>query len=436
MIRATASYRWQHFCYNLLGYLVWPLLFVHLWRKSRHDANYRQRWSERLALAPQRLHWRRGGVLIHAVSVGELNAARPVIEHLLAQHPHCPVTITTATPTASALLIDWFGDRCQHCYLPFDLGWVMARFMRQLQPRLLLLLETELWPNLILQARGQDARVAVINGRFSPSTLALFSRFRAFTRYTLQALDWVAAQTATDVERFIQAGANAQSVELVGNLKMDVPIAPQLRLDAQQLRAGLQPRPVLVAGSTHAGEEALLLQAFMAARQTFPDLLLVLAPRHPDRAEAVAQLLDQQQLHSLRLSSKQTLSASVDVLLIDTLGQLLQWYGAADVVFLGGTLVNIGGHNPVEAAAMGTMQLIGPYHQQIKHTALALAETGAAVLLSDHEQLLPALLQCLQDSARRRHCSAAVQLLISQQQGALGKTTAWIDAQLSRDNAG
>ena len=423
--------RWQHRCYNLLGYLIWPLLFAHLWRKSLHNKAYRSRWRERLALAPQRRQWQRGGVLIHAVSVGELNAARPVIEHLLQQHPGCAVTITTTTPTASALVQDWFQQRCQHCYLPFDLHWSMRRFMQQLQPQLLLLLETELWPNLILQARRQGSQIAVINGRFSPSTVALFRRFHSFSRHTLAALDWIAAQTVTDAERFIQAGADAAAVAVIGNLKMDVPIDPALHVAARQLRERLQPRPLLVAGSTHEGEEAMLLEACVQLRARHADLLLVLAPRHPERADVVAQLLQQQGLQCVRLSSGREISASTDVVLIDMLGQLLQWYGAADVVFLGGTLVNVGGHNPVEAAAMGSMQVIGPYHQQIEHTAAALAATGAARLLQHSDQLAATLLEVLDDSARRRHVTSAAQLLISQQHGALAKTTDWIDAQLA-----
>ena len=428
--------RWQHRCYNLLGYVIWPLLFMHLWRKSLHNADYRQRWRERLALAPQRQHWRTGGVLIHAVSVGELNAARPVIEHLLQQHPDCPITITTTTPTASALVSDWFAERCQHSYLPFDLQYCMQRFMQQLQPHLLLLLETELWPNLILQARHHGSRIGVINARFSPATVALFRRFHSFSRATMCALDWIAAQTEIDAERFIQAGAEADVVAVVGNLKMDVPIDPELHVAARQLRERLQPRPVLVAGSTHEGEEVLLLQAFASLRSSHPDLLLVLAPRHPERADVVAQLLLQRQLHYLRLSSGRDVTAATEVVLIDLLGQLLLWYGAADVVFLGGTLVNIGGHNPVEAAAMGTMQVIGPHHQQIEHTATALAETGAAVLLQHADELTTALSAVLADSARRRHVTAAAQLLISRQHGALATTTDWIDTQLLASDQG
>jgi len=400
-----------------------------------HNVDYRRRWRERLALAPQRQHWRSGGVVIHAVSVGELNAARPVIEHLLQQHTDCPVTITTTTPTASALVSDWFQDRCQHCYLPFDLQWCMQGFMQQLQPRLLLLLETELWPNLILQARQHGCRIGVINARFSPSTVALFRRFHGFSRATLSALDWIAAQTETDAERFIQAGAVADAVAVVGNLKMDVPIEPGLHVAARQLRERLQPRPILVAGSTHEGEEALLLQAYAQIRSSHPDLLLVLAPRHPERADAVAHLLLQQKLRCIRLSSGREVGATVDVVLIDMLGQLLLWYGTADVVFLGGTLVNIGGHNPVEAAAMGTMQVIGPYHQQIEHTAAALAATGAAIVLRQQSELATQIMAVLDDSARRRHVTSAAQLLISQQHGALAKTTDWIDARLATGKA-
>ncbi len=298
--------------------------------------------------------------------------------------------------------------------------------------RVLLLLESEVWPNLILQATQHGCCVAIINARLSASTAVVYRRFDGFLRHTLGVVNWIAAQSESDAERFLRIGAAATTVEVVGNLKMDVSIDPQLHVAARQLRERLQPRPILVAGSTHQGEEALLLQAIVTVRSVFPELLLVLAPRHPERADAVAQLLQQQQLKCVRLSSGRDIGDDVDVVLIDMLGQLLRWYGAADVVFLGGTLINIGGHNPVEAAAMGTMQIIGPYHQRIEHTAAALAATGAAVLLQHHDELAEVLITALEDSAKRRHVTSAAQLMISQQHGALAKITDWIDARLNQ----
>lgn len=414
--------RW---CYSTIFWVIVPFLLCHLLWKSRHDPAYRQRWRERFAHPHRFSQWRTGGILLHAVSVGELNAARPVVDNLLLRYPDIPVVITTTTPTASRQVREWFGERVQHSYLPFDLPQLMARFVGRLKPRLVLVMETEIWPNLFAHAQRQGAFLAMLNARLSRRTAKRYRLLAPLVSATLRRVAWLGAQTRDDANRLIASGAEPGAVEVTGNLKFDLQPSAQDRQRVDELQAQLGNRLVCIAGSTHDGEEQVLLRLFRPLQALAPKLLLVLAPRHPDRAARVSALCEQHGLHTVRYTRSQPIDTRAEVIILDVIGQLLSWYGAADIAFLGGTLVPVGGHNAVEPAAMGCALLVGPYRENIQETAARLQAAEAAMLIdSEAEELEQCLRRLITDSALRHRLGDNARQLVASQSGGLEKTLA------------
>jgi 3-deoxy-D-manno-octulosonic-acid transferase len=344
---------------HLLRAVAWPTL----WWLGRRAPGFRQRWDERRARAPFPAAFR-GGLVVHAVSMGEVVAATPLVEGLLAARPDLPLTFTCTTPTASALIVERFGARVHHRYLPFDTPGAVRRFLDQAAPRLLLVMETELWPALLRQAQARGTAVVVAGGRLSERSARRYARWPALTGPLLAAVDLLLVQDAAARARFLALGAAPSRVLVTGSPKFDT--APPAGAEALQarFRAMTAGRTVWLAASTHEGEEGALLDALATLRARRPALLLVLVPRHPQRFDAVAALLDARGLRWQRrsaLADGQACDADTDVLLGDTMGELHAWYGAAALAFVGGTLVERGGHSPLEAMAVGTPVLSGPH---------------------------------------------------------------------------
>jgi len=414
--------RLSRWCYSTIFWLIIPFLLCHLLWKGHANPNYRKRWRERFG-RPAGLHqWSTDGILLHAVSVGELNAARPVIDALLFNHPQLSITITTTTPTASQQVQAWFGDQVQHAYLPFDVPLFIGSFLAQLKPRLVLIMETEIWPNLFFYAQQHGAVLTMLNARLSRRTAQHYRWLTLLVRPTLQCVNWLGAQSRADASRLIKHGAQPSAVEITGNLKFDLQPRPQTWQRTKTLQAQLQQRLVWLAGSTHEGEELVLLRLFAQLQTEFPNLLLILAPRHPDRAEKVYNLCQQYDLHTVRYTHSQPIDNQAEVIILDIIGQLLSWYGAADIAFLGGTLVPIGGHNPIEPAAMGCPVIVGPNRENIAETADRLSIAKAAILI-DQETELPSLVQALlADPERRQQMGQRAQRLVASESGGLEKT--------------
>ncbi len=411
--------RW---CYSTIFWLIVPFLLCHLLWKSRNNHKYRQRWRERFSYSDALSSWPGGGVLLHAVSVGELNAARPVLENILRHYPQTPVMITTTTPTASEQVCEWFGTRVQHMYLPFDLPQLMNRFIGRLQPRLVLIMETEIWPNLFAQAHRHGAFLAMLNARLSPRTANRYQWLSPLMTATLEQVNWLGVQTQGDARRLIDNGVQQAAIAITGNLKFDLQPNQQDKQRVLDLKSQLGERLVWTAGSTHDGEELILLQLFRDLQQHSPNLLLVLAPRHPDRAERVYAHCRQLGLRTVRYTHSQPIDTDAEIIILDVIGQLLSWYGASDLAFLGGTLVPVGGHNAVEPAAMGCPVVVGPFRENIQETAMRLKQAQAAVLLKTKADLKPALLQLLSDSDLRQQMGLAAERLVASQSGGLEKT--------------
>src|SRR5471032_445681 len=343
--------------YTALFYLGLPLVAIRLWLRSRKAPAYAERIGERFSLGLPTMQ--PGGIWVHAVSVGESIAAAPMIRALLERYPQLPITVTCMTPTGSERIQALFANepRIQHCYLPYDLPCASKRFLDRVQPKLAVIMETELWPNHIHQCAKRGIPVALANARLSARSAKGYGRFARLTRPMLEEMSLIAVQTEAEAERFRQLGARPECVEVTGSIKFDLSIDPQLLVRAAELRGQwqAQERPVWIAASTHEGEDAVVLAAHRQLLGNYPNALLILVPRHPERFDSVFALCQEQGFSTVRRSSGEPVSAQTSVLLGDTMGELLFLYALADSAFVGGSLVPNGGQhlfNFLEIAAL------------------------------------------------------------------------------------
>ena len=341
----------------LLAVAALPLL-AYLWWRGRADPGYRQRWGERFGHAGTGAA-RPGVVLVHCGSVGEVLAARPLIEALLADPRWGRPLVTCTTPTGSSQIRSSYGERVDHVYFPLDLPNATRRFLQTWQPRLVILLERELWPNFLHIAHGMGVPAVVANARLSDRSAAGYRRWTSIMRPALASLRLVCCEDQATAGRFTALGVSPQRVVVTGNIKSDLRLEPSLAKRVAAIRTTLGHRPVLTAGSTHAGEDEALLDAFRHHLAQAPDTLLILVPRHPERFDAVAALLQQAGLRFIRRSAGGSPDAGTQVLLGDSMGELMLWYGVADACFVGGSLIPRGGHNPLEVLALDKPLITG-----------------------------------------------------------------------------
>lgn len=407
--------------YSLAFYLLLPLILAYFLWRSRREPGYRQRWAERFGAGRRASP---GGIWLHAASVGEVQAARTLVESLLQQYPQLPVTISCVTPTGSQRILELWAGRVGHRYLPFDTPAAVQRFLDEVQPRLALVLETEIWPNLYRACASRKIPLLILSARLSERSLARLRRFpgAALLRETLAGVSAILAQTQADAERYRRAGATEQQVCIAGNLKFDHALDPAANARAQVLRErwGLA-RPVWIAASTHEGEEAIVLAAHARLREQLQDLYLILVPRHPQRFEAVAALCTSAGFATARRSLGDTGSPGHAVLLVDSIGELNQFYAAADIAFVGGSLVPIGGHNLLEPAALGLPILVGPHMHGQQEISQLLQSAGAARQVDSTEAMVAAISEYLGSTALRHQAAAAAQAVIEQNRGALAR---------------
>lgn len=362
--------------YNVLLYLLLPLALLRLYWRGGNEAGHRQRWAERLGYIPTLPQ--AGCLWVHAVSVGETRAALPLIRALQARYPEIPLLVTTTTLTGSRQVLEALGSQVHHVYAPYDLPGAVRRFLQRARPRLMILMETELWPNLLRGCALRKVPVLLANARLSERSARGYRRVRPLTAAMLHDVTLIAAQAEADAIRF--RGLGAPNVRTVGNLKYDLTIPDGLIEQGKALRREIlgETRPVWIAASTHAGEEEQILQAFSLLRGHWPDLLLLLVPRHPERFAKVAGLCQQQGLEFVRRSEQRACSAETAVFLGDSMGELLLFYAAADLAFVGGSLVPVGGHNVLEPALLGLPVLFGPHMFNFSEPAKKLLTVGSA----------------------------------------------------------
>lgn len=401
--------------YTLLLYCAIPFILLRLWWRGRGNPAYRQRWAERfgfVSASPRPCLW------LHAVSVGETVAARPLVERLLRDCPQYPLWITTTTPTGSATVQRLFGGRVQHSYLPYDLPDALHRFLQRVQPVLLVVMETEIWPNLYAACGRRGIPLLLANARLSVKSLRGYQRVGGLVRQTLQHVRCIAARSQQDTEHFQVLGATAGQIVVCGNIKFDLAVPTGLTAQAQALRHQWgEQRPVWVAASTHQGEDEIILRVFQQVRQVVPDVLLVLVPRHPERFAAVAELCAQTGLPTVRRSRGETPSPNTAILLGDSMGEMLLWYAAADLAFVGGSLVPHGGHNPLEAAAFAVPVLSGTHIHNFSDIFPPLCAAGGAVLVEDAAAVQRQVLVWLQQPTMRQQVGAAAKQFFQQHQG-------------------
>lgn len=378
----------------LFGLLVWPLAYV--FRRSRYGG-----LRERLTAYPPELMAALAGsrpIWIHAASVGEVRSAAPLVRRIRTEWPDRKVLVSTVTVTGRQTVREALPDVDGITYLPLDLPWLVVRSLRRIQPELVILLETEIWPNFVRAAHRLRIPVVVLSGRLSPRGARMYGRFRKLFRPVLDEVSGFGMQDEENAGRMLRLGVDPLKVAVTGSLKYaaaepgPVPELP----DSDRARG-----PVIVAGSTHRGEEEMFLDVFPGLLGRHPGLLLILAPRHPERFGEVERLLRERKLLYRRHSGVGgEASGDYGVLLLDTLGDLPRYYGCADVAFVGGSLVPAGGHNLIEPARWGKPVLFGPHRANITETARALLEQGGGVEVHDRQDLRREVENILSDRER------------------------------------
>lgn len=419
----------MRFLYTLLLYLACPLVSAVLLLRGVRDRSYWRHFSERFGFglpAPQ------GGIWVHAVSVGEVQAAAALIATLRERHPAIPVMITTFTPTGAARARALLRDQAQVRYVPFDLPGAVRRFFRRVRPRLAVIFETELWPNLYHECKRQRVPLVLASARISMRSVSRYRKLGSLFRAALARGTVIAAQGAEDAERFRSLGADPDRTHVTGNLKFDVAVPAAVGAQAALLREQyVLGRPAWVAGSTHTGEDEQVLEAHRIVRAAHPRALLILAPRHPARFAEVADRLQRSGVRFLRRShgsdGAPAERAHAEVLLLDSLGELLEFYAAVDVAFVGGSLVPIGGHNLLEPAALGLPVLTGPYNSNSAEIARLLTEQGAAEIVRDSRQLGERVAALLADPVERERIGERGKAAVQSNRGALGNLLALIE---------
>ncbi|PTQ71020.1 lipid IV(A) 3-deoxy-D-manno-octulosonic acid transferase [Pseudomonas sp. GV071] len=412
--------------YTLLFHLGLPLIALRLFLRGRKAPAYRQRIGERFAFGLPALQ--PGGIWVHAVSVGESIAAAPMIRALRARYPQLPITVTCMTPTGSERIQALFaGDALiQHCYLPYDLPWAAARFLDRVRPKLAVIMETELWPNHIHQCAKRGIPVALANGRLSERSARGYGRFAKLTAPMLAEMSLLAVQTDAEAERFRRLGARAECVTVTGSIKFDLTIDPELLQRAETLRTEWQAvaRPVWIAASTHAGEDEIILAAHQQLLARHPEALLILVPRHPERFNSVFELCGKVGLNTVRRSTAAPVNDTTQVLLGDTMGELLFLYALADIALVGGSLVANGGHNLLEPAALGKPVLSGPHLFNFLDIAAQLREAGALREVGDAQQVANVVSELWRKPEEAEQMRAAGQAVMQRNQGALARLLA------------
>lgn len=406
-----------HIVYSLCYRLMLPFALVYLWWQTRRGGGSSRGWRERLGLVART---REPVLWVHAVSVGETIAAAPLVKAILERRPDVPVLVTAMTATGAAQARSLFGDRVHYAYAPFDTPGSVRRFVRRVRPRALVIMETELWPNLIEESYGCQCPIFLVNARLSDRSAQRYRKIGGWVQSLLRRLEWIAAQAEDDAARFVGIGARPEAVSVTGSIKFDVTITDLMRRQANELRQGLGQRPVWIAASTHEGEDEQLLDAHARILEQLPDALLILVPRHPDRFDAVAMLIGHRGFSSARRSSNDAPGAA-QVYLGDTMGELMVMLGAADVAFVGGSLIERGGHNPLEPAAWGMPVVTGPHVFNFETIYRQLDAGGGVIRVGNGAELAQRVGDLLAHPDRAKSAGQAALAVVEANRGALDR---------------
>ncbi|TAJ19838.1 MAG: 3-deoxy-D-manno-octulosonic acid transferase [Rugosibacter sp.] len=443
----------RRFIYTLAVLALLPWAAIHLLWRARRQKEYLHHWGERWGFFPQRKpsqQYLAPTIWLHAVSVGETRAAQPLVAALCARYPDHRVLFTHMTPTGRAASVALFGDTVERLYLPYDTPWAMRRFLCHYQPRIGLIMETELWPNLLTECRAAGVPVYLLNARLSARSARRYGRWPNLTRQVLQSLSAIGAQSADDAARLTRLGA--EKITVTGNIKFDIATPPEQMELGRVFRARMGARPVWLAASTREGEEALILDAWHSAMNSKKVLsplpggagdtamnsqnkavspLLVIVPRHPQRFDEVARLVTDRGLRLQRRSEESAIAPTTHVLLGDSMGEMFAWYAAVDVAFIGGSLKDYGCQNLIEACAVGTPVLIGPSTYNFAEAAREALACGAAHAITDADDLVRQMDMLLTDVAYREQMSRAGREFAARHRGATAHTLELISSSIS-----
>ncbi|KRO97412.1 MAG: lipid IV(A) 3-deoxy-D-manno-octulosonic acid transferase [Proteobacteria bacterium] len=415
------------FLYSALFYCLLPVICLRLMWRAVRSPNYAKRWGERFGFvghsdSDKEIIW------LHAVSVGETLAAVTLVKALQEKYPAHRLMVTCMTPTGSERILAAFGGSVEHSYAPYDMPDAVARFLARVRPKLLIIMETELWPNTIAACTKRNIPVILVNGRLSDKSARAYQRINCLVRPMLNGLHTVAAKHKDDAQRFQSLGLSETAVMVTGNIKFDLNIDPALKAAVERLSKdwrGTTQRRVFLAASTHKGEDEIILAAFAKIKTQLDSVLLVLVPRHPERFNQVAELCHSAGFSLVRRSAN-TSVGTADILLGDSMGELMTFFGACDLAFVGGSLVPTGGHNMIEAAAWGTPVLTGPHLFNFSEVAQLLIEAGGMKVCQDFDDLADQCTLLLQDEPQRTEMGDAARRVAEANRGALDRLLAVI----------
>ena len=406
--------------YSVIFYLALPVILVRLLFRSFRAPAYRKRIGERFAFQspPPGFDKNKLTLWIHAVSVGETAASEPLVAELQRLYPDAQLVMTTMTPTGSDRVRQLFGESVMHAYIPYDLPGACNRFLDKYRPSLLILMETELWPNLVHTCHKRGIKLLLANGRLSEKSAAGYGRFATFTRSLLERIDRIAAQAAPDAQRFLHLGANQDQVEVTGSLKFLVDVSDK---DKQAYFCAIEngARPVLVAASTREGEEEKVLAAFKKCLANTPSLLLVLIPRHPERFAKAMSLSQDEGFTTVRRSDGTAVEENISVVIGDSMGEMLDYYSVATIAFVGGSLVDTGCQNVLEPAALGIPILVGPSQYNFATICKQLEHAGALKTVKNEMELAQSITELIADEQAREEMGERGKQLVRENQNAL-----------------
>ncbi|URJ23247.1 lipid IV(A) 3-deoxy-D-manno-octulosonic acid transferase [Blochmannia endosymbiont of Camponotus sp. C-003] len=404
--------------YSIIMYVAQPIIWIRLLWRSRRSPSYRKHWLERYGFYKKPIQ--SDGIILHAVSLGETLAAIPLIRALQQRYPEIAITLTAMTPTGIELARSKFHHNAHCSYLPYDLPGAMKRFIDQVKPRLVITMETELWPNLINILYQREIPFIIANARLSFRSFIKYKRFSHFISLIMERITLIAAQNKEDASRFLKLGLKKNQLFVMGNLKCDIEMNQDLLNKISFLKKNwIKKRKVWIASSTHAGEEILLLKAHKHLLARFPDLLMILAPRHPERFVDVKNITEQAGFSYIMRSSGIIPSKATQVIINDTIGELMLLYGVSDIAFIGGSLVKHGGHNPLEPAAHSIPLIMGPYTFNFNDICVKLYKSNGLITVTDTESLVKAIAMLLVNQQCRLSYGCRAMKVLQNNQGAL-----------------
>ncbi len=418
------------YLYRLLLNLAIPFGLIGLVLRGFKNPQYWSRWSERFGFVGPKVK-NRGpfDLWIHAVSVGEARAAAPLVKRLIDEQPDCNILVTTTTPTGSAMVSMMLKDRVSHCYFPYDLAWSMRRFVASVNATMVLIMETEIWPNMIEAVRRSGSTLVYTNVRLSERSYLNYVKFPKLVKRTLSMVDHFAVQGKLDRKHLELLGVDSRKISETGSIKFDVNVPPSLLESAEVMRRQLgQDRLIWIAGSTREGEEGKILSVYKALKDVYPSLLLVLVPRHPERFDYMARKIQRRGLRCVRRTEEiSELDSEVDVFLGDTMGELSLMYASSDVAFVGGSLEPLGGQNILEPCALGVPVVFGPHMFNFPDISRWTIKEGAGRMVQDEQGLKQAVSELLANPSLRDEMGSKGLAFIEAHRGALEKNYALIE---------